>query len=195
MQIVTQMSDTISNAQVTFGLVQLTRTRARFHFYSAKNRIRKKLENISLWCWCKCFVWRILQGGKKVLKQNKQHTETLTSFQKSAPLINKAERGRLKRLPAASWSPLHSPHLSCLPPAGLVPHVPGRGNAPGTWIWRDVSTPPWGQESRAPPQRSTAGIHALEVWHHGRTVQAGRKSGIVPRDECVCVGPTSVCQV
>lgn len=39
---------------------------------------------------------------KKVLKQNKQHTETLTSFQKSAPLIDKAERGRLKRLPAAS---------------------------------------------------------------------------------------------
>lgn len=86
-------------------------------------------------------------------------------------------------------------HLSCLPPAGLVPHVPGKGNAPGTWIRKAVSTPPWGQESRPPPQRCAAGIHALEMWHHGRTVQAGRKSEIVPRDECVCVGPTSVCQV
>lgn len=77
----------------------------------------------------------------------------------------------------------------------LVPHVPGKGNAPRAWIWKAVTTPLWGQGSRPPPQSCAAGIHALEVWHHGRTVQAGRKSGIVPRDECVSVGPTSVCQV
>lgn len=120
---------------------------------------------------------------KKVLKQNKQHTETLTSFQKSAPLIDKAERGRLKRLPAASWSPLHAPHSSCLPPAALVPHVPGRGNAPGTWIWRDVSTPPWGQVRRAGLHPSAAqhswdprswSVASWENWEKERDCYSGR---------------------
>lgn len=118
---------------------------------------------------------------KKVLKQNKQHTETLTSFQKSAPLIDKAERGRLKRLPAASWSPLHAPHSSCLPPAALVPHVPGRGNAPGTWIWRDVSTPPWGQVRRAGlhPSAAQLGSTLLKCGIMGELCRPGERAGLL----------------
>lgn len=46
-----------------------------------------------------------------------------------------------------------------------------------------MSTPPWSQESSAPPQHSAAGIPGPGAWHHGRI---RRKRGIVPQDDCVC---------
>lgn len=117
-----------------------------------------------------CFYKNILQNRgllskteqkkRKKRKQNKQYMEALAFFQMSALLINK-QRGRPKLLPAASRSPLRAPpsrwwceaaRSFCVYQQPLWSRMfqeeelhQGRGHGGA------ASTPPWGQESRAPP--------------------------------------------